>query len=338
MWKTIRFPAYDNRPCRRSEGGENTSAEVLDPQDEPQPEPNMRAHRLRRALYTTLQLGLVLIGLWGCSLMQSNQEIPGYLVIAGFGFAPQEDQGTGSTNITDVWVYSTTDVIGVFPLPAVVPVLPQDAAEGPVTLLAGIRESGISNSRAPYPFYTVVEHFPTEGPGRRDTLTPEIELVEGVRLLPVEDFENSNVFGNVGSGEGMVRTDIPDAVFEGEYAGVLQVNADAPLARVRTVEQEYSLQSGAPAFMELDYRCDQSFAVGLMGYRDGIESKHLALVINATGAPGAVAEWNKLYVDLAPALNAQGTADHFEVYFECILEADRAAGTVGLDNVRILTY
>jgi hypothetical protein len=305
---------------------------------EPSPEPSMRFRRFVRPALPPLQIALILIGLWGCSLMDPDQDVPSYLIVPEVQFSPGENQGTASVNVTDLWVYSSTDVVGVFPLPAVVPVLPGDFAGGAVTLLAGIRENGISNSRAPYPFYTTLDHVPSGTAGSRDTLLPVLELVEDVRLLRVEDFENSNVFGNLAGGEGMVRTDGVEVVFEGEYSGRIEVDVDAPLARVRTVEQEYDLQGGVPAFLELDYRCNQSFAVGVYGYRNGLETKHLALVINPTEEVGAAIRWNKLYVDLGPVINAQGVADHFEVYVECILEADRESGSVGLDNLRILTY
>lgn len=270
--------------------------------------------------------------------MDPDQDIPSYVVVSGMDFMPGEDQGTASVNITDLWVYSATDVVGVFPLPAVVPLLPADAIDGPVTLLAGVRENGISNSRAPYPFYTTVSHIVSDEPGARDTLFPEITLVEDVRLIRVEDFENSNVFGNIGGGAGMIRSDELDTRFEGDYGGRMVVDPDQPIQRVRTVEQEYDLVSGLPVFLEFDYRCDQTFAVGLYGYRDGIETKHLALIINPTEGPGEAVQWNKIYVDLGPSVAAQGVADHFEVYVECILEAGRESGSLGLDNLRILTY
>lgn len=298
----------------------------------------MRQHRFARKLIRIAQASLLLGGLWGCSLMDPEQDIPHYLIVADLAFEPGPDQGTASSNVTDLWVYSATDVIGVFPLPAVVPILPSDAPGTPVTLLAGIRENGISNSRGPYPFYTAVEHGVEGSPGGRDTLAPAIGLVDNVRLIPVEDFENSNVFNTLVGGTGIIRTGEEGAVFEGEKSGLIVVNADVPIVRVRTVEQEYDLVSGPPIFMELDYHCDQSFAIGIYGFRDGNETKHLALVVNPTEEPGDDARWNKLYVDLGPTVTAQGVADHFEVYLECILEAGRDEGTVGVDNVRMLTY
>lgn len=297
--------------------------------------------RLRRSVFygfPAAQLGLMLTGLWGCSLMDPGQDIPSYLIVPEMSYSPGEDQGTASTNVTDVWVYSATDVVGVFPLPAVIPILPTDASGGAVTLLAGIRENGISNSRAPYPFYTTAEHLINPEPGAQDTLVPEFTLVEQVKYMPIEDFENSNVFGSMVGGSGLVRVGAEAEVFEGEKSGRMEVSEDVPIVRVRTVEQEFDLQSGLPAFLELDYRCDQSFAVGLYGFRSGNETKHLTLVINPTEEVGGATAWNKLYVDLASTISAQGPADHFEVYFECILEAGREQGSVGLDNLRILTY
>ena len=297
----------------------------------------MRIERTTQHGLKPLQMTLVLLGLWGCSIIGEEQDIPRYLVVPDVAFTPGELQGTSSSNITDLWVYSATDVVGVFPLPAIVPLLPVDIEGGPVRLLAGIRENGLSDRRAPYPFYTAFEQGEFPEPGMRDTLHPSVELVEDVRLFRVEDFETSNVFGSIIAGSGMIRVDGNGQVFEGEESGRIEVSEGAEAVRVRTVEQEYDLQNGAPAFLEMDYRCDQPFAVGLFGFRDGQEWQHPAMVLIATD-DGLDPVWNKIYIDLAPLVTAQGSADHFEVYFECFLEAGRSSGSVGVDNVRILTY
>ncbi len=338
MWKTIRACAHDKFSLRRFGRGVELLSRDMGLLLITVTRVYMRLRRILKVCSAPLQLSMVLLGLWGCSLMDPKQDIPSYLIVPEMSFTPDEDQGTASTNITDLWVYSATDVLGIFPLPAIVPILPSDANGGAVTLLAGIRENGISNSRSPYPFYTTVEHLVTGDPGFRDTLFPSIALVENVRFIPVEDFENSNVFGSLVEGSDLDRTGAQGEVFEGAKSGRIEVNVDAPLVRVRTVEQEFSLDASVPSFLELDYRCDQSFAVGLYGFRSGLETKHLTLVINPTESAGEAEVWNKLYVDLSSSVSAQGPADHFEVYFECILEAGRETGSVGLDNLRILTY
>lgn len=297
----------------------------------------MRIQRVAQLGLKPFQMALLLLGLWGCSIIGEDQDIPRYLVVPELAFTPGELEGTSSSKITDLWVYSATDVVGVFPLPAVVPLLPEDIAEGSVRLLAGIRENGLSDRRAPYPFFTAYEQAQFPDPGMRDTLVPSVELVEDVRLLRVEDFETSNVFGSMIGGPGLLRVDDDIQVFEGGESGRINVSIGAEAVRVRTVEQEYDLINGAPAFLEMDYRCDQPFAVGLFGFRGGQEWQHPAMVLTATD-DGLNPVWNKIYIDLEPLVMAQGTADHFEVYFECFLQAGRSSGSVGLDNLRILTY
>ena len=297
----------------------------------------MRIQRVAQHGLKPFQMALLLLGLWGCSIIGDDQDIPHYLVVPDVVFTPEELQGTSSSRITDLWVYSATDVVGVFPLPAVVPLLPKDIDAGTVRLLAGIRENGLSDRRAPYPFFTAFDQSQFPEPGMRDTLVPSVGLVEDVRLLRVEDFETSNVFGSMIGGSGLLRVDAADQVFEGGESGRIDVSIGAEAVRVRTVEQEYELVSGVPAFLEMDYRCDQPFAVGLFGFRGGQEWQHPAMVLTATDE-GLDPVWNKIYIDLEPLVMAQGTADHFEVYIECFLESGRSSGSVGVDNLRILTY
>ena len=60
----------------------------------------------------------------------------------------EEDQGTNSHRIEEVWVYTETDVLGAFPLPADITLSPEQlGSEATITLLAGIRANAVSASR-----------------------------------------------------------------------------------------------------------------------------------------------------------------------------------------------
>ena len=164
-------------------------------------------------------------GLWGCSPHCGRSDLPIYLVTPSSNSA-RVAPGTAST-ITDLWVYSSTDVVGVFPLPAVVPLIGEDLQREDVVA----RHSKMDSVTAvPCPFYTTVDVIPAVAPGMRDTLLPEVGLVDSVRYLPIEDFETSNVFGSmVGNGldsdstegrcsrrtvAGWCHGDEPSSVFE----------------------------------------------------------------------------------------------------------------------------
>lgn len=302
---------------------------------------SVHSSTMNRNLIRNLAYGLAVVaGLIGCTLIDPAEDIPTYLIVDGVSFTPGPDEGTASIAVTDVWAYSTTDVLGVFPLPAIIPVFPQDRAEGPVRLLPGIRENGISDSRAPYPFYTALDVDVDGEPGARDTVALTFEWVDDVRYLRVEDFENSNVFDDVaGVGAELQRVTAEADVLEGDGSGRALLTPQANLMRSRTLEQEYVLESGLPCFLEMNYRCDHSFLVGLYAFRNGASTRYPALVLNTTVPDNGVEpEWNKVYVDLTPILDVNPNADHFEVYFECLLAEGAEGAEIGLDNLRILTY
>ncbi len=296
---------------------------------------------LNRISIRNLAYGMaVVVGLLGCTLLDPAEDIPTYLIVDGLNFTPTPEQGTASIAVTDVWAYSTTDVLGIFPLPAIIPIFPQDHVEGPVRLLPGIRENGISDSRSPYPFYTAMDVDIDGAPGERDTLQLSFSWVDDVHHLSVEDFENSNVFSDE-SGTAAVLERVTNAadVFEGDGSARVVLTPDASLMRARTLEQEYQIQSGVPVFLEMNYRCDQGFLVGLYAFRNGASTRYPALVLSSTvPTTGADAEWNKVYVDLSTVVGANPNADHFEVYFECLLADGSDRAEIGLDNLRILTY
>ena len=62
----------------------------------------------------------------GCERIGNNPEIPHVIEISEFSLSTNLDQGTNSHSIEEVWVYTTTDVLGAFPLPATIPYIDED--------------------------------------------------------------------------------------------------------------------------------------------------------------------------------------------------------------------
>ncbi|HEY0262319.1 MAG TPA: hypothetical protein VGB95_04790, partial [Chitinophagales bacterium] len=86
----------------------------------------------------------------GCSM--PNNGIPVYIQIDSMSVQTnQSTQGSASSKITDAWLYVNGEQIGVFELPAKIPVL--KSGDLRVSISAGIKDNGIANTRAAYPFY-----------------------------------------------------------------------------------------------------------------------------------------------------------------------------------------
>ena len=100
-------------------------------------------------------LGAVSSFMTSCELINPDEDAPVYILVDTFTFdaSPtlQEMGPSKSTNIKDAWLIVDNKVVGVFELPAKIPVL--ESGNKPVVISPGILLNGIKATRSPYPFY-----------------------------------------------------------------------------------------------------------------------------------------------------------------------------------------
>ena len=286
-------------------------------------------------LFVVLLLGLFSVLSTGCGLWDDKMVEPHTIIVPSFNFSTDEDQGTDSNNIAEVWVYSETDVLGVFPLPATIPVLQENGEDVVhITLLPGVRVNGISSTRKPYPFYEVLELDFNYVPGGVDTVEFHSNYAPGVEIILSENFESANRFqASSTSTAEVVRTFDPAWVFEGAVSGLIMLSEDASHVTSTTQEQLYDLSGDVATFLEFNYRCDNSFAVGLEAIGGINPERTPIIVLNPTGE-----EWNKMYLDLGPFLRSTPTAYGSELTLDAILDMGKESGYVVVDNFKIVHY
>ena len=286
-------------------------------------------------LFGVLFSGLFTVLSTGCGLWDDKMVEPHTIIVPSFNLTTYEDEGTDSNNIAEVWVYSETDVLGVFPLPATIPVLQENGEDVVhITLLPGVRVNGISSTRKPYPFYEVLELDVNYVPGGVDTVEFHSNYVSGVEVVLAENFESANRFqASSTSTAEVVRTFDPAWVFEGAVSGLIMLSEDAAHVTSTTQEQLYDLTGDVATFLEFNYRCDNSFAVGLEAIGGINPERTPIIVLNPTGE-----EWNKMYLDLGPFLRSTPTAYGYELTLDAILDMGEKSGYVVVDNFKIVHY
>jgi hypothetical protein len=88
------------------------------------------------------------------------KKFPSYLYIPKITLnTDYPSQGSNSNGIADGWVYVDDYLIGVFELPATIPVTKKGYCK--IEVRAGIRKNGQSNSRMYYPFYSTYVKYTT---------------------------------------------------------------------------------------------------------------------------------------------------------------------------------
>jgi hypothetical protein len=270
-----------------------------------------------------------------CNVINPDEQDPGFIHIPSFQFNALPGEGTSSEKITEVWVYADEKIVGVYDLPADIPVL----KNGPTDLLffGGIKNNGISTTRIRYPFYKPFARSIPFTPFSRDTVIPEFVYFNGLDISE-KDFESGNFLVPAGPTQGSftVTTD-NNQVFEGTRSGIGTLDAGESILYFKD-EDNLDLTSGNTIFLEMNYSCNNSFAVGLIASNGANTKKNLALIINPTTGSTGSPVWNKIYVDLGLIPLQNVNAQFFELYFEAVPDQQGKPVELYLDNLKLVQW
>ncbi|MGC8866364.1 MAG: hypothetical protein ACP5O2_11665 [Bacteroidales bacterium] len=290
---------------------------------------------LKITLFVTLSFLLA-----SCDKFEGEQTIPAYLRIDSIALKTVSPaQGSSSSRITDAWVYIDEQLIGAFELPATIPILSQGSRR--LKIKPGIRLDGMVQLRSYYPFYTDID--------KTITLTPDsITYVKGqllngkhtlytnyndkVQFAWAENFEDANLaFDTVkNSKTDFQLTDNLGETFEGQHSGKVILDKDHNLFEAWASEALSLPRNGSPVFLEMNYRCTNSFTVGIiaLGASDLIQSPILSLNPSAS--------WNKVYINLTPNVSSSNTGLKFKIFVGATLDENSEKGIIGLDNLKLV--
>jgi hypothetical protein len=285
---------------------------------------------------TALVFTLLALLFSACNIINPDEKEPRYLYIPSFSFATTAQQGTDSEKFTEIWVYANDNIVTVTDLPAMIPIL--DEGRVNVRVLAGIRNNGIRTTRIFYPFVTSDPFVLDGAPLSIDTVIPAFRYVDDL-AFDQSDFDNSTptmveMSGNQGSFSLVTN---PDYVFEGDRSGLLQLNAGESYLYFKN-EENYLMPAGNTVFLELNYSCNDRFAVGLIANTTGTESKNNVLVINPTTTDPVVPTWNKIYIDFGLVAQQNPNAAFFETYFELNASKSDRPLSLYIDNMKIVQF
>ena len=238
-------------------------------------------------------------------------------------------QGTNSHKITDIWYYVDDNFKGVFPIGSIMPVI--GTGNSKITLFAGIKNNGISATRLPYEFYQghlINQYFES---GKTYTFSPVFEYLTGA-VFPTEgceDYEGSGVkYFSVGDSSTVVISDI-NKVFGGiGHSVFMSMSNSKPTSQIKTSTSMSLPVGGTPIYLELNYKCNQPFEVGVIA---GTTEVRPALTVNSSP------EWNKIYIQLSQAVSTQPTYNYYDIYIKATKQSDVPTPEIYIDNIKLVT-
>lgn len=235
-------------------------------------------------------------------------------------------EGSGSHKITDLFWYVNGKYQGTYPVGNLMPVISHDQGVR-INVFAGIKNNGISDTRIPYPFFdfltydtlvesgkTIVKNFAFKYKAATTfTWNENFESLSGQSVINDTQYDGS--IAKVTGADSFEKTSLKFTLPGGENAGRLLSSSTYTLP-----------PSTGNVFLEIDYKCDTDFTVGLLG-TDGIECPAVTVVKQEN--------WNKIYIQLSTAVNLLATSKS-NVYFKIVGDNSGQAKQVFLDNIKLL--
>ena len=277
-----------------------------------------------------------------CKVFDKPELIPSYIEIEQFNLITSSGDGTASHRITDCWVYADSKLVGIFELPARVPIFLN--GEYSIEVYPGIYKNGIKDERVIYPFYTHYSANLDLKPDSVISISPDIAYQDNINMW-IEDFEDPgfklNVFANNSDTTMFIaKSSQYSGLFEGD-AGLIKMSGNNILCEMRTDEPLFNQlprDLGIPAYVEMNYKCNHQFLFGLLDNNNGLSAYNQTTLItfNPTLDGNGVPQWNKTYLYIPDVTNFYQNATKFD-FFISVFNNDGTNGIeVYVDNIKVV--
>lgn len=264
---------------------------------------------------------------------RKTDTVPAYVEIPSIAVAASAAEGGGTSRITDVWVTVDERSLGVWELPARIPVLESGAHT--IGITAGVKRNGAFDDRLRYPFYTRWSGTVQLEEGRTSALDPSVTYTPATFWL--EGFNDAgSQFITSDESDTTVLIISPDAapgtVMDGTPCGGFVLDPAHPYIAMMT-DANLPGTSGS-AYLEMDYSTDIELTVGLSYEVSGSTQSEPWVVLVPTASEGSVL-WKKIYIDLTAYFN-NGSLTSRDIYIGSQLAAGRNRAAAYFDNVKIV--
>ena len=254
---------------------------------------------------------------------EKDDKIPSYLKVNNVNLNYNQNFGSITENITDVWVYIEDNLQGVYEIPVEFPVLEEGIKN--IRLKAGIKANWIASTRIQYPFYS--SFLDTINLVKDETIEifPTFSYNDAFDAI-IEDFENSGT-----TVDSTISSEIDFTIVNEDENKYAFAEIVSPLINFEIATQDLTLpQQGAPVYLELDYKSSTEFLVGMyINYPQDVVKSELVWVTSKQ-------DWNKIYINLTQTVSESIGAQSFKVFFNMRRNDPSSNEEISLDNIKVL--
>jgi hypothetical protein len=268
----------------------------------------------------------------GCELINPDEQVPAFLRMEGYSISTVSGQGHAVHNLTDAWVFHNEQLVGVYELPADIPLL--STGPTPLRIRAGMKVSGLVGQRSAHPFLNDVEVTLPFAPDSVTVLNPMLTYRSTANFRWVEDFEGSGIsLTPTGVNQGTISRVEGVEAYHGQSLKIT-LAGNMQLAECASALAHPLPGQNSPVILEISYRNNTRFTVGLISFTASGVRQTTVMVINPSPE-----EWKHMYVNLTPTVSSSslfGAPGH-QVFFGFIHDAAGVEESyVLLDNIKLI--
>ena len=238
-------------------------------------------------------------------------------------------QGTGNHKITDLWLYVNGKFQGAYPTGNLMPIISKNE-KVKINIIAGIKNNGISGTRLGWAFYDFITIDTLVENGKTIDRPLTFKYNDNAKFVWMENFDQqgfSLVKSNSNPTDTTWKFANPNDYFEGKCAEI-GLTGNSLVAQVES-STAFALPSGNNnVYLELNYKCNQGFEVGVLA---GVIQKSTVFITPSEN-------WNKIYIQLADAINRSPNSSSHKIYFKMVKTDDNPNPKMFIDNIKLLTF
>lgn len=271
----------------------------------------------------------LLFGVFG-SGCDKAETIPGFIKVDSVNFVVASDEGGNASKIEDLWAFADEEFLGVFPIPAEIPILKSGQTD--IRLEPGIRINGLAGARSPNPFYSPYQQTIELFEDSMISITPTFGFTDFTDFAWIEDFENVGItlVSTPSSYADVERITTEGEVFQGESA-LLRLQ-ETQLTFECTNDDFLQLPgNGTTVMLEFQYKGNNSLVVGTIVQNPGATIQAPFIVLNPKE------EWNRVYLNLTGVVSGNANNTGIKIFFGFTRdEGVEGHSKVYIDNIKLV--
>lgn len=269
-----------------------------------------------------------------CTFSDKETYEPAYLLLEDPQISVRTDEGAPVNGIQDAWIIVDGKLIGVFPLPAKVPII-TTGAEMQIQINAGVKENADRNISVEYPFYSPLLTSLTLEPGKSYSIPLNYQYKDETYFDFTEGFETSLhllTYDLDGNTETRLSITNEDAVF-GNKSGLVKLSKDNDDAEFTTESfiSNANNKRGA-VYLEFDYKSEEVIYVGTQVNTQGSEILQYKVLLLPSET------WKRAYINLTDEISSPNVVDYRPVFRVLYENKENEFSKTYIDNVKLVHF